>query len=196
MISTAEKINFDKWRLADASSNQKGLKTCALSYDGLPVSFALGKGLHTRYGATTWDKSSDAIRRNLDFDITSASDIKQVLSEIDEWTKGYIEDNSERLLGRKMTKDEVYWNYKPLLLDTMGKQGIRTKITLAGNYACSFWDVDRNPTTPPENGQWRNYQYDVIVSLPRLYVMSCGTIGWVCESKALQLKDLTLDCPF
>ena len=47
MISTAEKINFDKWRLADASSNQKGLKTCALSYDGLPVSFALGKGLLT-----------------------------------------------------------------------------------------------------------------------------------------------------
>ena len=66
-----------------------------LTADHQPVRFQLGEALRTRFGASTFDKNVDAVRRNLDFDIDDEVALAR-LKEIDAWALEYITANSKR----------------------------------------------------------------------------------------------------
>ena len=105
---------METWHLADQAVSSKGQKSCQLTVDHQPVRFQMGKNLRTLFGASNFDKTVDA-PRNLDFDLTDHEDVQARLREIDDWTVGYIAANSERLLKRQMSKEEVLSNYTPLV---------------------------------------------------------------------------------
>ena len=70
------------WHLSDQTVSSKGQKSCQLTADHQPVRFQLGEALRTRFGASTFDKNVDAVRRNLDFDIDEEVALAR-LKEID-----------------------------------------------------------------------------------------------------------------
>ena len=85
-----------------------------LTADHQPIRFQLGEGLRTRFGANTYDKNVDAVRRNLDFDIDNEATLAR-LQEIDSWALAYITTHSERLLKKTLTRTEVENGYSPLV---------------------------------------------------------------------------------
>ena len=89
--------------LSDQTVSSKGQKSCQLTADHQPVKFQLGEGLRTRFGASTFDKNVDAVRRNLDFDLEEGETLEK-LKEIDAWAIDYITEHSERLLKKKLSR--------------------------------------------------------------------------------------------
>ena len=188
-------LRLDEWFLAEQSISSRGQKSCQLSANKKQVSFHLGTGLRTRFGASSFDKSVDAPRKNLDFDITSHTEIREFLQSVDDWTVEYISQNSARLFKKVMSKEAVKEHYKPLLITFGDSASVRTKINLSGHRVCKSWDVDRNPTELPVDCSWLSNTYDVLVSLPQLYVMQ-SDFGWIMETTALRVCPIDHECPF
>ena len=188
-------INLSSWFLAEPTSNSKGQKTCQLTSDHGPVIFHLGSHLKTRFGASSFDKSIDTARKNLDFDITLDANLIELLKLIDEWTIDYIYSNQSRLCKAIMSREAVAANYKPLLTTYGSSTSVRTKINIRGSRTCLCWDANYLKTQLPEEGQWLNNIYDVQVSLPQLYMMN-NNFGWTMECQALRVTPIEHTCPF
>ena len=90
---------MESWHLSEQSVSSKGQKSCQLTADHQAVKFLLGNGLRTRFGASTFDKNADAIRRNLDFDLEEGEPLEH-LKAIDAWALDYITQHSERFSRR------------------------------------------------------------------------------------------------
>ena len=181
------------WHLAEQTTSSKGQKSCLLTADHERVSFNLGANLRTRFGASSFDKSVDLPRKNLDFDITGQSDLREFLQMVDDWTVDYIFDHGARLFKKVMSKDVVREHYRPLLSMYGDTASVRTKVNVRGHRVCQCWDKDRNATELPED--WLSNTYDVQVSLPQLYVMG-NDFGWVMETTALRVCPIENECPF
>ena len=97
---------MDKWHLSEQAVSSKGQKSCVLTADHQVVRFQLGEGLRTRFGASTFDKNVDAVRRSLDFDLDDALVLAR-LKEIDAWALDYLTAHSERLLKKQLSRAEV-----------------------------------------------------------------------------------------
>ena len=97
---------MDKWHLSEHAVSSKGQKSCQLTADHQVVRFQLGEGLRTRFGASTFDKNVDAVRRSLDFDLDDAVVLAR-LKEIDAWALDYLTTHSERLLKKTLSRSEV-----------------------------------------------------------------------------------------
>ena len=130
---------MERWTLADQTVSSKGQKSCQLTADHQPVKFQLGDGLRTRFGASTFDKNVDAIRRNLDFDLEEGENLER-LKAIDVWAIDYITQHSERLLKKKLSRAEVENGYTPLVRTYGSCSSVKTKINIRGPRAATYWD--------------------------------------------------------
>ena len=105
---------MDKWHLSEQAVSSRGQKSCQiLTADHQVVRFQLGESLRTRFGASTFDKNVDAVRRNLDFVVDEL--VLARLKEIDAWALDYLTTHSERLLKKQLSRTEVENNYTPLV---------------------------------------------------------------------------------
>ena len=185
--------DLSKWHLAEQTTSSKGQKSCQLSSDHTPVSFHLGTSLRTRFGASSFDKTLDSARKNLDFDITDQKELLEFLKKVDDWTVDHIFDNGVRLFKKVMSKEAVKEHYKPLLNIYGDRASVQAKINIRGHRVCQCWDADRNANELPED--WLSNSYDVQVSLPQLYIMG-NDFGWVLETTALRVHPIENECPF
>ena len=129
---------MEKWHLSEQAESSKGQKSCQLTAEHQPVRFQLGEGLRTRFGASTFEKNVDAVRRSLDFDLDDPDALAR-LKEIDAWALDYITTHSERLLKKKLSRSEVENGYNPLV-KTYGSSSIcKTKINTRGSRSATFW---------------------------------------------------------
>ena len=175
--------------------SSKGQKSCQLTADHQPVKFQLGDGLRTRFGASTFDKNVDAVRRNLDFDLEEGEALER-LKAIDSWALDYITANSERLLKKKLSRAEVENGYTPLVRTYGSCSSVKTKINIRGPRAATFWSENGEQIhEPPADHEWTMYAYKVQVSLPQLWIMQ-GTFGLLLETTALCLQAPAAVNPF
>ena len=186
---------MESWHLSDQSVSSKGQKSCQLTADHQPVKFQLGDGLRTRFGASTFDKNVDAIRRNLDFDLEEGENLER-LKAVDAWAIDYITTNSERLLKKKLSRAEVENGYTPLVRTYGSCSSVKTKINIRGPRAATYWDEQGQQIQEcPTEGTWQDYAYAVHVALPQLWIMQ-GTFGLLLESTALCLSPPAAVNPF
>ena len=172
------------WHLADQAISSKGQKSCQLTANHKPVTFQLGDGLRTRFGATNFEKV-DLPRRNLDFDLDEPTHEK--LKEIDQWAISYITEHSERLLKKKLSHSEVENAYTPLVRTYGSCSSVKTKINIRGPRAATYWDCHGGQIhEPPEEGTWQQFSYCVAVAIPQLWIMQ-GSFGLLLETTALAL---------
>ena len=144
---------MDQWHLAETAVSSKGQKSCLLSANHQPVKFQLGSGLRTRFGASTFEKNVDAVRRSLDFDLDDPEALAR-LKEIDAWALDYITTHSERLLKKKLSRSEVENGYNPLVKTYGSNSSCKTKINTRGSRSATFWnDAGEQILDPPTDGQ-------------------------------------------
>ena len=173
----------------------KGQKSCLLTANHQPVRFQLGSGLRTRFGASTFEKNVDAVRRSLDFDIDDADTLAK-LREIDDWALDYITTHSERLLKKKLSRTEVENNYNALVKIYGSSHSCKTKINIRGSRAASFWAENGDQLLdPPADGTWQDFAYQAHVSIPQLWIMA-GSFGLLLETTALMLSAPSAINPF
>ena len=183
------------WHLSEQSVSSKGQKSCQLTADHQPVKFQLGDGLRTRFGASTFEKNVDAVRRNLDFDLDEGETLEK-LKEIDAWAIDYITQHSERLLKKKLSRGEVENGYTPLVRTYGSCNSVKTKINIRGPRAATYWDDQgKQIHEPPAEGTWQDFAYTVQVALPQLWIMQ-GTFGLLLETTALCLQAPAAVNPF
>ena len=186
---------MDHWHLAETAVSAKGQKSCLLTANHQPVRFQLGSGLRTRFGASTFEKNVDAVRRSLDFDIDDADTLAK-LREIDDWALDYITTHSERLLKKKLSRTEVENNYNPLVKIYGSSHSCKTKINIRGSRAASFWAENGDQLLdPPADGTWQDFAYQAHVSIPQLWIMA-GSFGLLLETTALMLSAPSAINPF
>ena len=185
---------MEKWTLADQTVSSKGQKSCQLTCDHAPVNFHLGDGLRTRFGATTFERNVDAVRRNLDFDVTGET--LERLKAIDAWALTYITEHSERLLKKKLSRAEVENAYTPLVRTYGSASSVKTKINLKGSRSATYWDCHGGQIhEPPAENTWQDFAYSVHVALPQLWIMQ-GSCGLLLETTALCLQAPAAVNPF
>ena len=193
-MTTAKQVDLSKWQLAELATTTRGQKFCQLTSDNKPVTFRLGSKLQTRIGASTFDKTVDASRKNLDFDVTDHPAIRDCLSKVDQWAVEYISKHSVRLFKKQMTKEAVLEHYRPVLHMYGDTASVRTKINTRGPRRADCWDPDNNTRDLPEDC-WLDNQYDAHVALPQMYVMG-NDFGWTLETTALRVHPVEVQCPF
>ena len=183
------------WYMSNQTVSSKGQKSCQLSADNQPVKFQLGEGLRTRFGASTFDKNVDAVRRNLDFDVDEEAALAR-LKEIDAWALEYITANSERLLKKQLSRTEVENGYSPLVKTYGSNSSCKTKLNIRGSRSATFWNErgEQILEAPPE-GTWQDNAYTPFVSIPQLWIMQ-GTFGLLMEAIALKIQTPAASNPF
>ena len=183
------------WHLSDQTVSSKGQKSCQLTADHQPVRFQLGDALRTRFGASTFDKNVDAVRRNLDFDIDDEVALAR-LKEIDAWALEYITTHSERLLKKTLSRTEVENGYTPLVRMYGASCSVKTKLNIRGSRSATLWnEKGEQKLEPPDEGTWQDFAYTAYVSIPQLWCMQ-GTFGLLLETTALMLQALAASNPF
>ena len=186
-------LNLSKWHLSEVTTSSRGQKTCQLTNDHKPITFHLGSGLRTRFGASSFDKSVETSRKNIDWDITDDKQICSMLKQIDDWCIQYISDHAAKLFKKAMSKDVIKENYKPLLSQYGDTTRVRTKINTVGHKCCKCWGEDKKPCALPE--EWLNAEYDVQVSIPQLWIMG-SSFGLTMETTNLLVRPIENDCLF
>ena len=157
---------MDSWHLSEQNISSKGQKSCQLTADHQPVKFQLGDGLRTRFGASSWDRNMETIRRNLDFDLAEGETLER-LKAIDAWALDYITEHSERLLKKRLSHAEVQNGYSPLTRTYGSCHSVKTKINIRGPRAATYWDdKGQQIHEPPADHEWTLYAYTVQVALP------------------------------
>ena len=182
------------WHLSDQTVSSKGQKSCQLTADHQPMSFQLGEGLRTRFGASTFDKNVDAVRRNLDFDIDDEAALAR-LKEIDAWALSYITANSERLLKKQLSRTEVENGYTPLVRAYGSCSSVKTKLNIRGSRSATFWNEQGAQMEAPAEGTWQDFAYTAFVAIPQLWIMQ-GTFGLLLETTALKIQAPAVTNPF
>ena len=166
-----------------------------LTADHRPVRFQLGEALRTRFGASTFDKNVDAVRRNLDFDIDDEAALAR-LKEIDNWALEYITANRERLLKKQLSRTEVENGYTPLVRMYGASCSVKTKLNIRGSRSATFWnDKGEQILEPPGEGEWQHFAYTAYVAIPQLWIMQ-GTFGLLLEAIALKIQTPAASNPF
>jgi hypothetical protein len=186
---------MDQWHLAETAVSAKGQKSCLLTANHQPVRFQLGSGLRTRFGASTFEKNVDAVRRSLDFDLDDEVVLSR-LREIDAWALDYITTHSERLLKKTLSRTEVENNYNPLVKIYGSSHSCKTKINIRGSRSATFWnEKGEQILDPPADGTWQDFAYQAHVCIPQLWIMA-GSFGLLLETQALKLSAPSAINPF
>ena len=151
--------------------------------------------MRTRFGASTFDKNVDAVRRSLDFDLDDAVVLAR-LKEIDAWALDYITTHSERLLKKQLSRPEVENGYTQLVRTYGSSCSCKTKINIRGSRSATFWnEKGEQILEPPAEGTWQDFAYTAYVSTPQLWIMQ-GTFGLLLETTALMLQAPAATNPF
>ena len=188
-------METDTWALSDQIVSSKGTRSCQLTANAQPVRFILGEQLRTKWGATTFDKNVDAPRRSLDFDIEDAATLTR-LQQLDAWAVTYITEHSERLLRKKLSREEVENGYSPIVRTYGSSASVRTKINLKGARAASFWNErGEQILEAPAEGTWQDFAYAAYVTIPQLWMMQ-GNFGLLLETAAVKLSAPAVKNPF
>ena len=186
---------MDQWHLAETAVSAKGQRSCQLTANHQPVRFQLGSGLRTRFGASTFEKNVDAVRRSLDFDLDDEVVLSR-LREVDAWALDYITTHSERLLKKTLSRIDVQNNYNPLIKQYGSSNSCKSKINIRGSRSATFWAENGDQLLdPPADGTWQDHAYTAFVCIPQLWIMA-GSFGLLLETTALLLSAPSAINPF
>ena len=186
--------NFSEFSIADVVVNPKGAKIAALSASNEPVTLTLGSRewpIRAPFTPSVFDGSESA-RVNFDLRLDGAA--QDWLSQLDAWAVQYIHKNSERLLKKQLSVEQVKEFYKPTVtLRGSYPATTRTKLNLEGRRVCRYWSPDNKPREAPSD--WTNCEYVAQVCISHLWVMN-RDFGFVLQLTDLMVIEPRIDCPF
>ena len=114
------------------------------------------------------------------FELTQ--ELSEFFSELDVWAKAYIEKESERLLGKQLTKEQVELGYVSCVKESPGKSPLlKVKINMPNSAKpCRFWHPDGSEAPWPQD--WA-VPMQVRLKISHLWIMGAkekAEFGFVC----------------
>ena len=105
--------------LSAININARGNKTSTLLDGNQRLVTTFAEPARCLFGPSTFDKDEGAARQGVPFELTQ--ELSELFSHLDVWAKTYIEKESERLLGKELTKEQVESSYVSCVKETHGK---------------------------------------------------------------------------
>ena len=132
------------------------------------------------FGPSTFDKDESATRQGIPFELTQ--ELSEFFSHLDVWAKSYIEKESERLLGKQLTKEQVEAGYVSCVKEAPGKAPLlKLKINMSNSpKPCRFWQADGSEAPWPQD--WA-IPFQLKIKVSHLWVMGAkerAEFGFVC----------------
>ena len=181
--------------LSDPQVNAKGAKFAPLLVEGQKLTKTFGSQqapLRTQWGPSSLDNSESG-RKN--FDLLCDEGMISYLGELDSWARKYIQEHSQRILGKQMSAEQVQDSYRPLLQQRGSyPANLRCKINLTGTRKTRLWGADGSEREPPQS--WQGAMYAAKVEFSHLYLMGQRDCGIVVNITDLQVFDQPAECPF
>ena len=118
--------------------------------------------------------------RESPFELTQ--ELSEILTMLDTWAKGYIEKESERLLGKQLTQDQVEQSYVSCVKEATGKPPLlKLRINMQNSAKpCRFWHADGTEAPWPQ--EWQ-IPFQIRLKVSHLWIMGAGPraeFGFVC----------------
>ena len=167
-------VNTMDLHLKELAVSARGVKSAAVvNNNGEAFSYTFDEYTMTPFGPSTFDKDPQATRQQLDVRLGSA---EPFFENLDNWAIAYISEHSERIFKKKLNLEQVTERYHPCIRTSEKHPSLlRTKINLAGNSPCRFWNSCQDLCEAPET--WKD-QFRPIIDISHLWVMgsSCGLV--------------------
>ena len=178
--------------VSDPVTSARGAKTSALSYAGAPIAWA-PEAQHVVYEPSAF-QNEDATRVNLV--MRASPQVADALSALDERVIDICTEDSVRLFGKALTREEVALRYSPCLKksDKGYDPTFKVKISTSGRSKLRCWNASREIREAPET--WVGCSVKPIVNLRCLWFMP-KAFGCVLECSNLMVDDgAEAECPF
>ena len=131
------------------------------------------------FGPSNFDKDESAARQGIPFELTQ--EMSEFFTKLDVWAKQYIEEHSERLLGKVLTKDQVEAAYVSCVKESTGKPPLlKLKINMSHSAKpCRFWHPDGSEAPWPQDFAM---PFQLRVKVSHLWIMGAARaeFGFVC----------------
>ena len=188
-------IDTSHCQLKDPVVSTRGAKSCSLYKDnGDRLVFQLGNKdspSTTPFGMTSYNNETCS-RKTVEFNLYP--DQEKALQKFDEWAIAYIATNSERILKKKATLDQVRESYKsPVTRKRDYNAHLRCKINTSGSNMVRCWDEDNQRCELPSD--LRTYKLVPRINISHLWMMS-REFGWVLLISDMMISKTTEPCPF
>ena len=105
--------------LSALNINSRGNKTATVLDGGQRLVQTFTEPARCLFGPSNFDKDESAARQGIPFELTQ--EMSEFFTKLDVWAKDYIEQESERLLGKVLTKEQVEQGYVSCVKETPGK---------------------------------------------------------------------------
>ena len=131
------------------------------------------------FGPSTYEKDEAAARQGVPFALTQ--DISEFVTSLDLWAKAYIEKESERLLGKALTTEQVEAAYNSCIKTSPKGSLLKLKINMPNSAKpCRFWNADGSQAEWPLD--W-GIDFKLKLKISHLWIMGSGPraeFGLVC----------------
>ena len=186
----------EKFSLGEPQISSRGAKTCTLECESERATFALGSKTApttTPFGANTFN-DEDTARKNIEFRLTPEQDAE--MHAFDDWAKDYLEQNSERLMKKKLSREQIEEHYRSPVRRQEGYAPLlRAKINVGGKATVRCWNEEGLRSALPSD--LTLYALVPRLQLSHLYIMG-RDFGWVINCTDLMILDAAAEteCPF
>ena len=166
--------------LSNVCINGRGNKTATLLDGSQRLVTSFDEPARCLFGPSTYDKDEGAARQGVPFELTQ--ELSEFFTMLDTWAKGYIEKESERLLGKQLTKDQVEQSYVSCVKEAPGKSPLlKLKLNMPNSAKpCRFWHADGTEAPWPQ--EWQ-IPFQIKLKVSHLWIMGAGPraeFGFVC----------------
>ncbi len=109
-------------------------------------------------------------------------ELSELFTQRDVWAKTYIEQESERLLGKQLTKEQVESGYVSCVKENPGKPPLlKLKLNMPNSARpCRFWNPDGSEAPWPQD--WV-MSFQIRIKVSHLWIMGAkerAEFGFVC----------------
>ena len=182
--------------LSNVCINGRGNKTATLLDGNQRLVRTFDEPARCLFGPSTFDKDESAARQGVPFELTQ--ELSEFFTMLDTWAKGYIEKESERLLGKQLTKDQVEAGYVSCVKEAPGKSPlVKLKINMPNSAKpCRFWNADGSEAPWPL--EWQ-IPFQIRLKASHLWIMGAGPraeFGFVCLLEDAMAKQQPAAFPF
>ena len=182
--------------LSNICINARGNKTATLLDGNQRLVNSFNEPARCLFGPSTFDKDESAARQGVPFELTQ--ELSEFFSRLDVWAKTYIEQESERLLGKQLTTAQVEAGYVSCVKETPGKSPLlKLKLNMQHSAKpCRFWHADG--TEAPWPLDWA-IPFQIRVKVSHMWIMGAkerAEFGFVCLLEDAMAKQQPAAFPF
>ena len=201
-IKSGKTVAMEFFQLADAVPSSRGSKTCRLhDIDGEDVVYMTtgAAGMTAPFGATSFDTASTTKRKRFDIRLEDEETLK-FFNSLNAWAVEYITNNSQRLFGRVLSREEVELQYLPCARKKSSHHMpmLYTKFWADGRGALRCWDEAGAPRELPT--RWRHTWLHLRLHVSHLWIMGkdCGFVTECTDIRVLreEPESMALACPW